>query len=39
MIKVLKEVNIEDYNYLKKSNKHKKYFTCDARYDSIKKGI
>jgi hypothetical protein len=34
MINVLKEINIEDYNHLKKSNKHKKYFTGDAGYDS-----
>ena len=31
---VLEEINIEDYNHSKKSNKHKKYFTGDAGYDS-----
>ena len=35
MINVLKDVNIEDVNHLKNSNKHKKYFTGDAGYDSL----
>jgi hypothetical protein len=34
MIDVLNKINIEDVNYSKKSNKHKKYFTADAGYNS-----
>jgi len=35
MINVLKEIDIENVNHLKNSNKHKKYFTADAGYDSV----
>ena len=34
MINVLDKINIKDVNYLTKSNKHRKYFTGDAGYDS-----
>lgn len=34
MINVLEKINIEDVNHLKESNKHKKYITADAGYDS-----
>ncbi len=34
MVKVLNDIDIEDANHTKKSNKHKKYFTADAGYNN-----
>lgn len=35
MINVINEINIPDYSYLKKSNRHTKYFTGNAGYSSL----
>ena len=39
MTDVINEINMPDYNYLNKSNRHKKYFTGDAGYSSFKNNI
>lgn len=34
MVEVLKRIELQDFTHLQNSNKHKKYLSCDAGYDS-----